>query len=105
MDVEKCNCGAIEMEVAENQYFDEAIHHRGTARCIPLTDVADYAQLATLRDERDRAVRILRMVTYQFDRALGKDFVEFHSGEFEESMFVPGDFDYLRQLIEGEEGQ
>ena len=53
MDVEKCNCGAIEMEVAENQYFDEAFHHRGTSRCIPLTDVADYAQLAALRDERD----------------------------------------------------
>ena len=66
----------------------------------PMRETNLLAQLATLRDERDRAVRILRMVTYQFDRALGKDFVEFHSGEFEESMFVPGDFDWLLQLIE-----
>ena len=106
MDVEKCNCGAIEMEVAENQYFDEAIHHRGTARCIPLTDVADYAQLAALRDERDRAVRVIQVLMgggnhdMMDDEEFGASF--WIDDSFNELDFDPGDFDYLRQLIESE---
>ena len=104
MDVEKCNCGAIEMEVAENQYFDEAIHHRGTARCIPLTDVADYAQLAALRDERDRAVRCLRVILGEGSISPNKGRMYVPQDDFPASQFG-GDFDYLRQLIESEEGQ
>jgi hypothetical protein len=107
MDIGKCNCGATEMEVAENQYFDEAIHHRGTARCIPLTDVADYAQLAALRDERDRAVRVIRCVMEHFFESTDGEFYPAYIEDVPLSFepLLPGDFDWLRHLIESEEGQ
>jgi len=92
MDIEKCNCGAIEMEVAENEYRDGAIHHRGTHRCIPLTDVADWRDFATLKSERDSLERIVRA-------ALTNEYWANGVG------LEPGDWALLRSLITPEGGQ
>ena len=62
--------------------------------------------IATLRDERDRAVRSLGVFLN------GAEINEwwlhiYHSADamsFKADSFAPGDFDYLRQLIESEEG-
>jgi len=59
------------------------------------------AQLAALRDERDRARRTLKTVMF---RAI-VDLDNPRCLKVLREDFAPGDFDYLRQLIESEEGQ
>ena len=71
------------------------------------TEAARDAQLAALRDERDRAVRVLKVVASGAEKNTenyGLDLRGWNvtAYDFED---VPGDFDYLRQLIESEEGQ
>ena len=88
------------MEVAENQYFDEAIHHRGTARCIPLTDVADYAQLAALRDERDRAVeRIMEALAWIQHSGLDPNYKGQHTNTVPNGLKVA---QAIQAILEGE---
>jgi hypothetical protein len=105
MDIEKCNCGAIEMEVAENEYRDGDIHHRGTHRCIPLTDVADWRDLATLKSERDSLERIVRVLGEGATKNPDNYGLDFRGWNVTAYDFDPmEDFDLLRSLItpEGE---
>jgi len=62
------------------------------------------AQLAALRDERDRAVRVLKVLLSAFRllAADDPDGIEADCLFYKESFGA--DFDYLRQLIESEEG-
>ena len=84
------------------------IDREATDPYIEMRDARDnlMAQLAALRDERDRAVRSLGVFLN------GAEINEwwlhiYHSADamsFKADSFAPGDFDYLRQLIESEEG-
>ena len=62
------------------------------------------AQLAALRDERDRAVRCLRVILGEGSISPNKGRMYVPQDDFPASQFG-GDSDYLRQLIESEEGQ
>ena len=55
------------------------------------------AQLAALRDERDRAVRVLKAGFPLVNESSRKAWLDLG--------ITPADFDYLRQLIESEDGQ
>jgi hypothetical protein len=58
--------------------------------------------IAALRDERDRAVRCLREIMGWADWG---DYAFAMHEYLDAENFAPGDFDWLRQLIESEEGQ
>lgn len=64
------------------------------------------AQLAALRDERDRVVRVLKVMAVDCEiNEWWFHLAERHEGSFSARLFAPDDFDWLRHLIESEEGR
>ena len=85
------------MQIRLNNYAEELEYERVTSRAAIATLTAENAEL---RRERDRAVRVLKVVALaaQFDVTAIAKLLRLR-------LLAPGDFDWLRQLIESEEGQ